>query len=232
MRYRVAAGALVLNAFASGGAAQVHVGPEFQVTHLFNHLYGPAVASDDSGNFVVVWAREVERNSSAVFGRRFDSTGAALGSEFQVNTYRPAPLYAPSVASDAEGRFVVVWAVYASPYWDTSGYGIVGQRYDAMGARQGGEFRVNSTTTGDQIRPAVASNASGNFVVVWHSRAGVTPSGYDSPFDVFGQRVRIGRAHQPWPHWNPSRKIRSVSAEASNPTAANTTSSPVVSTRT
>jgi hypothetical protein len=105
-----------------------------------------------------------------------------------VNTYRAASSFAPpSVASDAVGRFVVVWAAWPSPNGDTSGYGIVGQRYDAMGARQGGEFSVNSTTTGYQGRPAVASDASGNFVVVWHSRAVGGPWN-PSPFDVFGQR--------------------------------------------
>ena len=33
----------------------------------------------------------------------------------------------------------------------------------------GGEFLINTTTTGAQIRPAVASDSLGNFVVVWQS---------------------------------------------------------------
>ena len=36
----------------------------------------------------------------------------------------------------------------------------------------GGEFRVNPVTTDDQAFPAVAMDSDGDFVVVWHSRAG------------------------------------------------------------
>src|SRR5438105_500851 len=50
----------------------------------------PSVACDAAGNFTVVWAsqNQVSPTSGAdVFARRFDSSGAPLGSEFQVNTY-------------------------------------------------------------------------------------------------------------------------------------------------
>ena len=39
---------------------------------------------------------------------------------------------------------------------DGSGSGIYAQRYDAQGVPQGGEFRVNSTTSGDQRYSSVA----------------------------------------------------------------------------
>ena len=45
--------------------------------------------------------------------------------------------------------------------------GIFGQRFDSAGNALGSEFRVNSTTGNVQQYPSVASDASGNFVVVW-----------------------------------------------------------------
>ena len=47
----------------------------------------------------------------------------------------------------------------------------------------GGEFRINSYTTGYQYFPGVAMDAAGHFVVVWQS-AGGDGSGYT----IFGQR--------------------------------------------
>src|SRR6185295_7506628 len=41
--------------------------------------------------------------------------------------------------------------------------------YDAAGAPVGGEFPVNTYTTGTQGRSVIASDANGNFVVVWIS---------------------------------------------------------------
>jgi hypothetical protein len=51
----------------------------------------------------------------------------------------------------------------------------------AQGNPIGPEFRVNTYTTSDQVRPMAASDGSGNFVVVWHSTD-------DSLTGVFGQR--------------------------------------------
>ncbi len=44
--------------------------------------------------------------------------------------------------------------------------------YAAPGDPVGGEFRVNTTTLGNQLSPAVASDAKGNYVVVWQSSDG------------------------------------------------------------
>jgi hypothetical protein len=55
----------------------------------------------------------------------------------------------------------------------------------APGDPVGGEFQVNSFTTGYQGLPAVASDADGDFVVVWMSGDG-------DDFGVFGQRFEGG----------------------------------------
>ena len=158
------------------------VGPEFRVnTYTTSSQASPSVAADSSGNFVVVWHSFAQDGAlNGVFGQRYASSGIPLGPEFRVNTYTTSYQVEPSVATDPAGNFVVVWT---SEFQDGSGTGIFGQRYANSGAPVGPEFRVNTYTTGDQGRVAVASGTSGNFVVVWQSDG---PDG--SLSGVFGQR--------------------------------------------
>jgi hypothetical protein len=161
-------------------ASGVPRGGEFQVnSYTTNWQMRPSVTSDASGNFVVIWASQRPGGSDYdVFGRHFDALGLAQGAEFQVNSYTTSYQYFPAVAALANG-FVVVWT---SNGQDGSGYGVFGRRFDASGTPQGGEFRLNSYTTGSQILPAVAADGSGNFVVVWD---GMRP---DDDSGVWGQR--------------------------------------------
>ncbi|HEY7112599.1 MAG TPA: S-layer homology domain-containing protein [Thermoanaerobaculia bacterium] len=157
-------------------------GGEFQInTYTTGYQYNPAVAVNASGDFVVVWESDgQDGDKSGIFGQRFDSTGAKAGGEFQVNTYTTSYQYSPGVAMDAAGNFVVVWA---SDGEDGDNSGIFARRYDDTGAPQGGEFRVNVTTAGYQAHAGIASDASGNFVVVW------TSENVDgSAFGVMGRR--------------------------------------------
>src|SRR5204862_410932 len=50
---------------------------------------------------------------------------------------------------------------------DGSGSGIFARRYDSAGDAVGNEFRINSTTHGDQTLPAVGADGSGGFTVAW-----------------------------------------------------------------
>jgi hypothetical protein len=165
--------------YTSAGTA---VGAEFHVnTYTTSHQNSPAIAADTDGDFVVVWGSNFQDGSlGGVFGQRYTSAGTAVGSEFQVNTYTTGTQYFPVVATDADGDFVVVWM---SQGQDGSSYGIFGQRYTSAGVPVGSEFRVNTYTTGSQVLPAVATDADGDFVVVWDSQA------QDGSFrGVFGQR--------------------------------------------
>jgi hypothetical protein len=139
------------------------------------------VVSDPGGNFVVVWTSQLQDGSSnGVFGQRYESSGAALGPEFRVNTYTTDNQSAPSITADTTGNFVVVWDSVGQ---DGSSNGVFGQRYDVSGTPQGPEFRVNTYTTNLQFRPAVAADGGGNFVVAWTSN---TQDG--SGYGVFSQR--------------------------------------------
>ena len=155
---------------------------EFQVnTYTTGLQYAGAVAADGMGNFVVVWESRYQDGSEfGIFGQRYDSAGLPLGGEFQVNTYTTGFQRYPAVAADGTGEFMVVWN---STGQDGSDVGVFGQRYDSAGLPVGGEFQVNSYTTGAQSVGSVASDGAGSFVVVWDS-AGQDGSGYG----VFGQR--------------------------------------------
>src|SRR6185436_11385497 len=156
-------------------------GAEFQVNTYTTGIQFPegarAVASDGSGNFVVVWT-SYNGGDYSVFGQRFNASGIPQGSEFPVNTYTTGAQGAPAVASDANGNFVVVWK---SNGQDGSGFGVFGRRFNASGVALASEFRVNTYTTGSQGDASVASDANGNFVVVWDSV-------YQSYSGAFGRR--------------------------------------------
>jgi hypothetical protein len=178
-------GTLALASLPTPAAAQP-VGEEFQVNTYTTEDQrtgagvGHFVATDAGGNFVVVWTSYYQDGSfSGIFGQRFESAGGPLGTEFRVNSYTTHYQNAPAVAADPSGNFVVVWS--GRDQGDSDG--VFGQRYDSGGTALGTVFRVNSYTTGSQGGPDVASDASGNFIVVWSS---LLQDGGD--WGVFGQR--------------------------------------------
>ena len=123
------------------------------------------VASDDAGDFVVVWIQYESNNTTDVFMRLYDNTGNPLTNEEMVNTYTTGNQTEPSVAMDADGDYVIVWA---SQGQDPDGsWGIYGQRFNSMGSTVGDEFRVNTNTANDQVSPDVAMDSQGDFIVVW-----------------------------------------------------------------
>jgi hypothetical protein len=175
----VAVVSIPAGAWAQGG---MPLGPEFRVNTFTTGAQGESsVAFDSSGNFVVVWAGDAQDGSYyGIFGQRYASSGTPLGPEFRVNTFLSSNQTYPSVAADSVGNFVVTWQSFGQ---DGSAYGVFGQRYATSGAPVGPEFRVNTYISGDQRRPAVASDPVGNFVVVW------TSIGQDgSIHGIFGQR--------------------------------------------
>ena len=158
-------------------------GPEFQVnTYTLGWQGSPSVAMDASGNAVVVWISEDQDGDNwGIFGQRYDSTGAPVGGEFQVNSYTTNEQTNPVVAMNPSGNFVVVWQSLGQ---DGDFHGVYGQRYDNTGAPWGLEFQVNTHTSNDQIGPAVDMDADGNVVVVWNDLSGQD----GDTIGVFGQR--------------------------------------------
>jgi Ca2+-binding RTX toxin-like protein len=146
--------------FTSLGVA---AGEEFRVnTNNTGNQTHTAIAMDTDGDFVVSWTSDGQDGSrGGIYAQRFNSAGVALGNEFRVNTTTTEDQRFSSVAMDADGDFVVVWAGPGRIY---------AQRYSAAGSALGSEFRVDTTIGAAQIDlglPAVAMDADGNFVVTW-----------------------------------------------------------------
>jgi hypothetical protein len=141
---------------------------EFQVNGCTQGDQADAcIAMDSAGDFVVTWSSNAQDGSGwGVYGQRYNSLGVAQGCEFRANTSTTGDQQSARVAMDSLGNFVVVWSSYGQ---DGSGWGVYGQRYSSLGVAQGGEFRINTTTTGDQEYATVAMNGAGNFVVTWSS---------------------------------------------------------------
>lgn len=160
-------------------------GGEFQVNqYTAGYQAAPRVAVAPSGSFIVTWASPQDSALGAIMARRYDSSGAPLGGEFQVNTTQAGAQYLPDVAIDSTGSAVFAWISYAQ---DGSGSGIFARRTDGAGYPIGAELNVNTFTTGSQFRPRVATGPSGDFMVAWHS------FGQDDPADpahagIFAQR--------------------------------------------
>lgn len=168
--------------FNAAGVAQ---GNEFQINaNSTDRLSDPAVAADSAGNFVVTWDRPGDALSLGdVFARRVDASGVPVGDEVQVNTHTPQMQWGARVATGAAGSFVVVWESLSSQ--DGSYSGVFARRFDGAGTPITSEFRVNSYSTGNQAKPAIASDGSGAFVVTWIS------DGQDgSAHGIFGQRLQ------------------------------------------
>lgn len=143
------------------------VGPEF-VVNVFStgtqaSQFAPAVAVAPLGQFVVTyWTGQ---SQTEIWARQYDANGAPLTpTEFLVSGGADTvQRLRPSVASDANGNFVIAWT-----HWDSTGGHVHARRYSAAGAAQGPEFGVDSSPiSGPTPAVGLASDFSGNFIVAW-----------------------------------------------------------------
>lgn len=143
-------------------------GVEFRVnTYTTGQQVLPRVSVAGDGRFVVVWMTDAPDGN--IRGQRFDADGAMVGHEFGVESTTASFSAAPLVASDASGNFVVAWSVWGAG--DGSGSGAFARRFTAAGAARGPQFRLNTTTSDDQIASGVCADGAGNLLATWSSRA-------------------------------------------------------------
>lgn len=143
------------------------IGGEFRVnTVTAEEQRLPSVAMNASGEFVVAWtSRNQDGSDYGVYAQRFTDKGTRVGGEFRVNTETNRMQTDPSVAIDSSGAFVVTWTSERQDPSDD--WGVYGQRFDAAGLRDGGEFRAHAGTVGDQQYSAVAIGPGGRTLVLW-----------------------------------------------------------------
>jgi hypothetical protein len=146
-------------------SAGERLGGEFRVNAVTTGSQGdPSIASDQVGDFVVIWEGEdLGLPTTDVMAQRYSSAGTALGANFRVNAATTGRQSQTALASDPIGNFIVVWSEES----DGSERGVFARRFKRSGAPLGGQFRVNSLTTGTQRSATVAMDANGGFVVAW-----------------------------------------------------------------
>ena len=96
---------------------------------------------------MVVWSSDhstgTDSSGYSAHGRFFDSVGVGLGAQFQVNTYTTFKQHYPSLATDENSGFVVVWFGQS-----TTQYDVFGQRYYVAQELANGIGTVGATIDG------------------------------------------------------------------------------------
>ena len=125
-----------------------------------------SVAVAENGTTAVTWTSISTTGERAVYAKVYDGANNVVRSEFRVDV----PTLAieaddSSIAIDAAGNFVIVWEST-----DGSTSEVLAQRFYADGSANGQVFNVSGTganAIADSGNAFVASNDSGQFVVVW-----------------------------------------------------------------
>jgi hypothetical protein len=134
---------------------------------------GAAAAATADGGFVAVWVSYPPGGFRSIRGRRYDAAGEVIGGEFPVDTQTAGFIGRASVAANDEGAFVVVWSTTGGGAGnDADASSIEARAFAANGTPLGGQFQVNTYTTGAQGVPSIAAAGDG-FLVAWSSAGSV-----------------------------------------------------------
>ncbi len=123
----------------------------------------PRIASDNSGNILIVW--QDDRNGDRdIYAHRYYSNGVPAPKNLKINDdIGSSTQWNPSLAADVNGNFVIVWEDYRSGHAE-----IYGQRFNTNGIKQGANFIINDdASNADQRNPTVGMDDDGNFIVAW-----------------------------------------------------------------
>lgn len=190
----------------SGGASGIkvqifdsagnRVGGEILASGNFTGHQHPAVAVFADGSFVISWTDSNPGDGSdyAVRAQLFDSAGNAVGGQFMVNTTTTGRQEMPSIAVLASGNFVITWQDGSGQGGDSSSTSVKAQLFDSAGNKLGGEFLVNTSTSGQQGDPMVVASPDGGFIITWSDTSGEggdadTSSIKAQLFDANGNKV-------------------------------------------
>jgi hypothetical protein len=167
-------------------------GIQFQVNNVVteNEQELPAIASDDQGNFVVVYESfDFADDGDEIVGHRFSNIGERQGTEFLVNFIIDDDQQDPSVGRQPGGSFLVAWESDDGEGLGENS-GIWAQVFNANGDKLNPpEFRVNQFAEGNQESPDVGA-WPGGYVVTWvhedEAGRGVWARRFDSNGDPLG----------------------------------------------
>jgi len=149
------------------------VGSAFRVnTDTAGRQRRPAVASDASGNFLVVWQTDLAKTESHLFAQYLGSGGNRIGGQRALNAGAESGMVqmAPAVVASAPGRFLVTWLAWPN---NRAGLEIAGREFDAAGAAQGAVFWVSERRIERNFRrTSVSTDGKGGFLATWETVIG------------------------------------------------------------
>lgn len=207
--------AVILNAAcASPALAQVppvvYAGPVLRYNEAdtgAQHQAATAVTLD--GNAVAVWFSKpsAANAQSSIRARRLDSAGTPLGDEIIVNNLpQTGDLSKPSVATDADGNFVVVWSAAGTPMG--SAYHVFQRRFDRNGAPLGPQRQIDSITP-EAHGAVVSMRNDGRYVIAWNeypaNGAQIRALGFDATGNPQGGAIVV--ASRPGGYAGPSLRV-------------------------
>jgi hypothetical protein len=128
----------------------------------------PALTASPDGTYLVAWEDD-DGAGRGIFGRRFDATGTALGPIQRLHRHTTGDQRNPAVATDPEGRFVVVW--YEEEGIEGSGGSLLARRFGPDLAPLGRTSFVglaeNPTEGTFSSAPSLAFDDLGYLLVAW-----------------------------------------------------------------
>lgn len=170
-------------------AAGRTVGAEFVVNAFTTGAqFGPDAGASRDGHLVVVWTSDlIDGGGRGIAARRFDASGAPVGSEFLVNTYTTGTQTSSSIAVQPDGSFVIVWSDLGR---NAPLSAVIGRRYDAHGDPIGDEFVVAAPSAqSSPALPSVSTDPEGAFVVAWTGGDGNATGTFARRFDPSGSPI-------------------------------------------
>ncbi|HTR40972.1 MAG TPA: hypothetical protein VMH87_05100, partial [Pseudomonadales bacterium] len=153
---------------------------EILVNQDENPCSSPQVAAAADSSYMVTWSANNMANTANgwdIYERSF--TNGSGGNVMLVNSSTYGDQYNPRI-SVIGGDYMIVWTSLGQ---DGDREGVFGQFVHEGDVPVGGQFLVNTTTRGQQMEPAVASDGKQQFLAVWTSFT----FGPNS-FDLFAQR--------------------------------------------
>jgi serine protease len=175
--------------YSSTGSA---LGSAFLVNnYTTHHQISPQIAmSGTTGAFVIVWTSWGQASGSAwsVHGRRFNGSGAALGSEFQISTQTSELQEFLSVAMASNGSFMATWTDDNRSADPSSVPHVLGRSYDPNGVPYSAPFNISLVIASTHSWfPYVTMSPSGDALVSWGQISTVT-----GDYEVYAQRFMPG----------------------------------------
>ncbi|MBP2158785.1 MULTISPECIES: calcium-binding protein [Asticcacaulis] len=167
-------------------------------TYVTSNQFDHKIVTHPGGGYTLIWQSSGQDGSGhGIYQQRFDNAGTKVGAETRVNTTTAGEQTTPTVARLDDGDYVVAWV---SNGQDGPGAGIYAQRFNSDGTTQGSEFRVNTTTAGNQglatteplLGLQISDLGANGFIVTWEGNGAQT--GQVDSSGIFAQRYELSGA--------------------------------------